>query len=98
MAKKESLKDMELNVKAEKISEEHLDQMQKLINAVNSMQFNVGSLETQKHMVLHILTQAQDRISLFQQTLKKEYGTFDVNIEDGTINWPEEKEEEKDEK
>ena len=98
MAKKGSLKDMELNVKAERISKEHLDQMQKLVNAVNSMQFNVGRLETQKHMVLHNLTQAQDRITLFQQTLKKEYGTFDVNIEDGTINWPEEKEEEENEK
>ena len=95
MTKKESLKDMELNPRAEKISKEHLDQMQKMINAVNTMQFNIGRLETQKHMVLHNLGQAQDRITVFQETLKKEYGTFDVNIEDGTINWPKEGEDEK---
>jgi hypothetical protein len=36
----------------------------------------------------------QDRIGLFQDTLQKEYGTYDVNIEDGKINWPEDKKEE----
>lgn len=92
MAKKQSLKDIDLKPKAEKVSEDHLKQMQSLVNAINTMQFNVGRLESQKHMVLHNLSQAQDRISLFQETLKKEYGTFDINIEDGTINW--EKDEE----
>ena len=97
MTKKESLKDIELKPRAEKISKEHLEQMQKLVNAINTMQFNIGRLESQKHMVLHNLSQAQDRISLFQDTLKKEYGTFDVNLEDGMINWPKE-ESKKDEK
>lgn len=85
MAKKE--KEIELKPKAEKVSEEHLKQMQNLINAVNTMQFNIGRLENQKHMILHNLSQAQDRITVFQETLTKEYGTFDINIEDGTINW-----------
>ena len=87
MAKKE--KEIELKPKAEKVSEEHLKQMQNLINAVNTMQFNIGRLENQKHMILHNLSQAQDRITVFQETLTKEYGTFDINIEDGTINWKE---------
>ena len=85
MTKKE--KEIELKPKAEKVSEEHLKQMQNLINAVNTMQFNIGRLENQKHMILHNLSQAQDRITVFQETLTKEYGTFDINIEDGTINW-----------
>ena len=59
MAKKE--KEIELKPKAEKVSEEHLKQMQNLINAVNTMQFNIGRLENQKHMILHNLSQAQDR-------------------------------------
>ena len=29
-----------------------------------------------------------------QETFKDEYGTNDINIKDGTINWPEDKEEE----
>ena len=46
-------------------------------------------MEQQKHTLLHNLSITQDRIGLFQDTLHKEYGTFDVNIEDGKINYPE---------
>tara|TARA_B100000902_G_C27282479_1_gene902564 strand:+ start:1356 stop:1697 length:342 start_codon:yes stop_codon:yes gene_type:complete len=88
---KQSLKDIDLKDRPEKISEAHLDQLQRLIQAINAIQFNVGKLETQKHTMLHNLSVTQDRISVFQDTLTKEYGTFDVNIDDGRINWPEEK-------
>ena len=93
--KAESLKDLEIKPRAEKISEEHLKQMQSLVNAINSMQFNLGRVEMSKHDLLHKISAAQDRISLFQDTLRKEYGTFDINIEDGSINWPEENKNEK---
>tara|TARA_Y100001938_G_scaffold61700_1_gene85805 strand:- start:682 stop:1017 length:336 start_codon:yes stop_codon:yes gene_type:complete len=73
----------------EKISEEHLENLQRLVNAVNGIQYNVGKLEQQKHTLLHNLSITQDRIGVFQETLKKEYGTFDINIEDGKINHPE---------
>ena len=72
--------------------------MQKIVNGINAMQFNIGKNESQKHTLLHNLSIAQDRISVLQDTLMKEYGTYDVNLEDGTINWPEDKKEEKDEK
>ena len=94
----ESLKDIEVKPRLEKISEKHLEQLQQLVNSVNTMQFNIGKIEAQKHTVLHNLSMTQDRIGLFQDTLQKEYGTFDVNIEDGTINWPEEKEKSNNEK
>ena len=45
--------------------------------------------------MLHNLSITQDKIAVFQDTLKKEYGTFDVNIDDGKINWPEETDNEK---
>ena len=96
MAKKE--KEIELKVKQEKISEEHLKQLQGIVNAINTMQFNIGKIESQKHAVLHNLQQAQGRVAQFQDTLQKDYGSFDVNIEDGTINWPKEGEEKEDEK
>ena len=92
-------KEIELKVKAEKISEEHLEELQKLVNAINGTQFNIGKIEVQKHELLHQLTIVQQKTQQMQDTLQKEYGTFDVNVSDGTINWPEEKEEEvKDEK
>ena len=30
-----------------------------------------------------------------QDKLSKEYGTFDINVTDGTINWPKENKDEK---
>ena len=92
MANKE--KEIELKVKAEKISEEHLEELQKLVNAINGTQFNIGKIEVQKHELLHQLTIVQQKAQQMQDTLQKEYGTFDVNVSDGTINWPEEKKEE----
>tara|TARA_R110002020_G_scaffold132409_1_gene295660 strand:- start:701 stop:973 length:273 start_codon:yes stop_codon:yes gene_type:complete len=86
MAKKE--KAVDLNLRAEKISNEHLDQLQKIVNKINQIQFSVGKIEAQKHSYLHELAITQDQVTLMQDTLKKEYGSFDVNLNDGTINWP----------
>ena len=87
--KVESLKDIEVKPRAEKITDKHLEHLQNLVNNINTVQFNIGKLEVQKHTLLHNLSMTQDRIGLFQDTLKKEYGTFDVNIDDGKINLPE---------
>ena len=96
MANKE--KEIELKVKAEKISEKHLKELQDLVNGINGIQCNVGKIEAQKHGLLHNLAVLQDKVSVMQDTLRKEYGTDDVNVVNGKINWPEEKEEAKDEK
>ena len=90
-------KTIEVKERAEKVSDEHLKEIQETIGAINNFQFNIGKLEAQKHDVLHRLATAQDKIALMQDTLQKEYGTNDVNIKDGTINWPKE-ESKKDEK
>ena len=86
MAKKE--KTVELKPKAEKISEEHLKELQGIINAINKTQIDIGRIESQKHSLLHQLAITQDKVSVFQDTLNKEYGNDDVNIMDGPINWP----------
>ena len=62
------------------------------------MQFNIGKIESQKHSILHNLQQTQNQVTQFQNLLQKEYGSFDVNIEDGTINWHKEGENKEDEK
>ena len=90
-------KTIEVKERAEKVSDEHLKEIQETIGAINNFQFNIGKLEAQKHDILHRLATAQDKIALMQDTLQKEYGTNDVNIKDGTINWPKE-ERKKDEK
>ena len=87
MANKE--KEIELKVKAEKISEEHLKELQGIVNNINKTQINIGKIEAQKHSLLHDLAITQNKVSIFQDTLNKEYGNDDVNIVDGTINWKE---------
>ena len=94
MAKKEKV--IDLKQKVDKISDEHLKEMQDAVNVINSIQFNIGKIEGQKHSLLHELVVSQKKILDLQSTFSKEYGTHDINVIDGTINWP--KEENKDEK
>tara|TARA_R100000654_G_scaffold20616_1_gene41609 strand:+ start:1018 stop:1287 length:270 start_codon:yes stop_codon:yes gene_type:complete len=82
--KKEKIVD--LKPKVEKISDEHLKQLQEVINVVNNLQFKIGQLEGQKHNLLHELSLSQKKIIDMQDIFSKEYGTFDVNVTDGTIN------------
>lgn len=93
MTKKQ--KTVELKPKVEKVSIEHLEDLQNVVNSVNSIQFNIGKVEAQKHNLLHGLTEAQEQIGVLQRKMLKEYGSFDINLQDGTINWPKEKEDEK---
>jgi hypothetical protein len=87
--KKEKMVD--LKPKVDKISK-----VQKVINLINNVQFNIGKIESQKHNLLHELSGVQKQIIEMQDMFTKEYGTHDINVNDGTINWP--KEENKDEK
>ena len=82
-------KEIELKVKAEKISEEHLKELQGIINNINQTQIQIGKIEAQKHSLLHDLSMTQNRVAEMQDILNKEYGTDDVNIVNGTINWKE---------
>jgi|TARA_R100001460_G_scaffold14379_2_gene32169 hypothetical protein len=86
MAKKEKVVDLKPRV--DKISKEHLDQLLDAVNKINSLQFNIGRLETQKHKLLHEIALGNDTVSLLQDKMLKEYGSYDINLTDGTINWP----------
>ena len=82
--KKEKIVD--LKPKVDKISDKHLEELQGILNITNNLQYNIGKLEGQKHNLLHELSIMQKRIVDMQDVLSKEYGTYDVNIVDGTIN------------
>ena len=82
-------KEVELKPRVEKISGEHLKELQQIVNRINGTQFNIGKIEMQKHTLLHDLAVAQDKVTMLQDKLMKEYGSYDVNLSDGSINWPE---------
>jgi hypothetical protein len=71
------------------ISKEQLEGIQGLVKQMNSMQLEIGRMETRKHMINHEYTKIQDLIREQQGTLKKEYGEVNINIEDGSITYPE---------
>jgi len=85
MAKKEKIVD--LKSKPEKITDEQLKKVQETVNTINRAQIEIGGMELRKHEMLHQLAGVKDELTLLQDELKKEYGTVDVNINDGTINY-----------
>ena len=88
MAKKEKVVD--LKQKAEKVTEEQLKKIQSVVDRINQAQMNIGQLEARKHQLLHMIAGVNDELTLIQGELEKEYGTNDINIQDGTINYPKE--------
>jgi len=88
MAKKEKVVD--LKPKAEKITDEQLKKVQDTVNSMNRAQLEIGSMEVRKHEMMHQIAGLRDELTVLQGEFEKEYGTFDVNIQDGTINYPKE--------
>ena len=79
---------VDLNPKPEKITAPELEKVQKVVSDINRAQMEVGRLETQKHMLLHDVTQLQVLLKEVQEQLEKEYGTVDISIEGGSIKYP----------
>ena len=90
MAKNTSKKIKELKgIKPEKITEEQLKKVQDTVNNINRAQLEIGSIELKKHEMMHQIAGLRDELTLLQGEFEKDYGTFDINIQDGTINYGE---------
>jgi len=76
-------------IKPEKITDEQLKKVQDTVNNINRAQLEIGSMELKKHELMHHIVSVRDQLTELQTEFDKEYGTFDVNIQDGTINYPE---------
>ena len=77
-------------VKPEKITDEQLTKVQDAVNSINRVQLEVGSIELKKHEMMQNIAGLRDELTLLQTEFEKDYGTFDINIQDGTINYPKE--------
>ena len=90
MAKtKKKEKVIDLKPKAEKITDEQLKKVQKTVNDINRVQLEIGSIEVRKHEMMHGISNLRESLTVLQNEFQKEYGTFDINVQDGTINYPE---------
>jgi hypothetical protein len=80
-------KEKVVDLKPGKISDEQLKEVQQVVTAINKLQFDIGTMEAQKHEALHALFQGKDKLNNVQAEMKEQYGTNDINIQDGTINY-----------
>jgi hypothetical protein len=90
MTKTKKEKVVDLKPKAEKITEEQLSNLQDTVNSINRTQLEIGNMEVRKHELMHNVSSLRENVSILQKEFEKEYGTYDININDGTINYPKE--------
>ena len=76
-----------VDLKPENISEEELKELQQVVTAINKLQFDIGTMEAQKHSALHALYEGNDRLNDLQSKFTDKYGTNDVNITTGVLNY-----------
>ena len=94
MAKKEKVVD--LKPKAEKITDDQLKRLQTTVSEINQTQLEVGRIEVQKHNMMHNLVHNQKTLMELQNEFKEDYGTYDININDGAIRYTDEQTDKKD--
>tara|TARA_R110002167_G_scaffold1517_2_gene7331 strand:+ start:1004 stop:1300 length:297 start_codon:yes stop_codon:yes gene_type:complete len=92
MATKTKMKEEEIIdfSKPEKISQEHLEEVQRVVNGINRAQLDIGQLEVRKHSALHFVAERNDELIIVKDKFEKEYGTSDINLETGAITYKEE--------
>ena len=77
-------------IKPEKITDEQLKKVQDTVNSINRIQLEIGSIEVKKHEMMHNIVGFRDELTLLQTEFEKDYGTFDIDIQTGIINYPKE--------
>ena len=73
--------------KPEKVTNEELNKIQNLISTANRAQMQVGAMEIQKNDLLNRVNAVQSQIAVFRNEIQKSYGTDDVNVQTGEINY-----------
>tara|TARA_R110002096_G_scaffold204733_1_gene390297 strand:+ start:282 stop:572 length:291 start_codon:yes stop_codon:yes gene_type:complete len=94
MAKRKTPK-VDLKPRAEKITDQQLERMQKAVSGINRTKVELGAIEMQKHSLLHTVNEMQSLLQELQQEFTKDYGTTNVNIQDGSIKYEEDEQADK---
>ena len=88
-------KEKVVDLKPQNITEEELKNLQDLVNALNRVQIEIGSIESRKHGLLHQVISLQQQMQTLQKGFEETYGKVDINITDGTIAYPEDEQTDK---
>ena len=70
---------------AKKVTKSELEQIQNFVKQINNGTSQLGQIEIQKHGILHVLSNVQNDLSIFQNELKEKYGDVKVNLQTGKL-------------
>jgi len=81
---------VDLKPKAKKITDEQLQKLQKSVGNINRAKTELGALELQKHSIVKIIEELGGALNELRTEFKNDYGTDNININDGSIMYSEE--------
>jgi|9_EtaG_2_1085328.scaffolds.fasta_scaffold00053_16 hypothetical protein len=65
------------------ITADELKTLQAIVGDINKIELQIGQVESQKHQLLHSLTEPQEQLAKFQEEMKEAYGDVAINIQTG---------------
>ena len=77
------------DIRPEKITEAQLKKTQQTIQTLDYLQMELGKADVKKYGILKGIESIQTELDLMRQEYKKEYGTDNISLEDGTIKYEE---------
>ena len=73
----------------QKVTEQELAQLQAAIKTIDNLTGEVGGIEVRKHSLLRAMESVHSRLEAQRVKLQETYGTDNINLQDGTISYPE---------
>ena len=81
---------IDLTPRAEKINEQQLAKLQATIKTIDQLTVEIGQMEIRKIGLIKAMENVQNQIEEIRKEFVTEYGTDNINIQDGTIAYPQE--------
>ena len=76
---------VDLKPRAEKITDAQLNSVRSTIGTMDQLTMNLGRMDVQKHALLVSLQTIQTDLDNLRAEFIKQYGTDNINVQDGTI-------------
>jgi predicted nucleic acid-binding Zn-ribbon protein len=67
-----------------KISKEELELLLESEKKVSAIKHDLGTLDEQKHNLLHALSQVREESNKVKKELEEKYGKININLQDGS--------------
>jgi predicted nucleic acid-binding Zn-ribbon protein len=67
-----------------KISKEELESLLESEKKVSAIKQDLGTLDEQKHNLLHALSQVREESNKIKKELEDKYGKININLQDGS--------------